>query len=57
MAIKGERGQFTVQKDELNRDGSVHLYGGDLNPNGIRHFRDVMPGRLAIDKRKPQKGS
>lgn len=46
-----------MMRDDLNPDGSVHLYGGDLNPNGIRGFRDIMPGRLAIDKRKPQKGS
>lgn len=53
--IRGERGQFTVYCDDLNRDGSVQLYGGDLNPNGIRNFRDIMPGRLSIDKRKTYK--
>lgn len=54
--IKGERGQFTVLRESLSSDGSVDLYGGDLNPNGVRNFRNVMPTRLQADKRKAPKG-
>lgn len=37
---------YIVQRDEPNADGSISLYGGDKNPNGVRGFRDIMPERL-----------
>lgn len=46
VAIKGSSGVYIVQRDEPNADGSISLYGGDKNPNGVRGFRDIMPERL-----------
>jgi hypothetical protein len=44
--IVGERGVYTVQNDQPNKDGSITLYGGDVNPNGNRGSRYIMPKRL-----------
>lgn len=52
VTILGERGIYTVRKDEPNKDGSISLYGGDANPNGNRGFRDIMPKRLKPAKAK-----
>jgi len=57
VMIKGERGSFKVFRAEPGPDGSILLYGGDVNPNGNRRFRSIMPERLTTDKRKPAKGS
>lgn len=46
VAVKGTQGVYIVQRDEPNADGSISLYGGDKNPNGVRGFRDIMPERL-----------
>lgn len=46
VSIKGTQGVYVVQRDEPNSDGSISLYGGDKNPNGVRGFRDIMPERL-----------
>lgn len=52
VTIIGERGVYTVQKDEPNKDGSITLYGGDINPNGNRGSRYIMPKRLKPVKAK-----
>lgn len=50
--IVGERGVYTVKKDEPNKDGSISLFGGDVNPNGNRGARYIMPNRLRPVKAK-----
>ena len=52
VTIVGERGVYTVQKDQPNKDGSITLYGGDVNPNGNRGSRYIMPKRLKPAKAK-----
>lgn len=52
VGIKGQQGIFKVMRSEPNKDGSISLYGGDENPNGVRGFRDVMPERLK--KKEPK---
>lgn len=55
VVVQGDRGSYVVQNDELGSDGSVLVFGGDMNPNGVRKFRSVMPHKLTVDKRKPPK--
>ena len=57
VRIEGERGTYKVFRSEPYKDGSILLYGGDSNPNGVRGFRAVMPAKLVSDKRRPEKGS
>jgi len=57
VRVEGERGTYKVFRAEPYKDGSILLYGGDSNPNGVRGFRSVMPERLVVDKRRPEKGS
>ena len=52
VKIVGERGAYIVNRREPSKDGSILLYGGDVNPNGVRNFKSVMPHRLQADKRK-----
>jgi hypothetical protein len=44
VRIKG--GQHVFQVKGHNKDGSLHLYGGDKNPKGHHGSRAVMPDRL-----------
>ena len=57
VKVANERGSYRVYRTELSADGSLLLYGGDPNPNGVRGFRSVMPDKLSHDTRRPQKGS
>lgn len=52
VTIVGERGVYVVQREETNKDGSFSLYGGDVNPNGCRGFRDIMPEKLRLKRGK-----
>lgn len=52
VKVNGERGRYRVYRSEPHRDGSILLYGGDPNPNGVRGFRSVMPERLSVDRQK-----
>lgn len=52
VRIAGERGTFKVWRTEPSPDGSIVLFGGDMDPNGTQSFRDVMPDQLTIDKRR-----
>jgi hypothetical protein len=49
VRIDGERGFFWVWG--FNNDGSVDVFGGSRDPNGIRQLRTVKPERLWVDKR------
>ena len=55
VRIVGDRGTYKVMSTELNADGSVTLFGGDMDPGGRQSFRAVMPERLVSDKRKRRK--
>jgi len=46
-----ERGSYKVKRNIPDSDGSLLLYGGDPNPNGVRGFRSVLADRLTLDKR------
>lgn len=52
VKIAGEHGWYRVYRGELAPDGSVLVYGGDKDPNGVQGFRSVPAAKLAIDKRK-----
>lgn len=42
--IVSEKGTvYKVYRAEPWKDGSILLYGGDINPNGMQGFRSVMP--------------
>jgi hypothetical protein len=55
VRVKGERGVYKVHRAATGKDGSLLLYGGDPNPNGVRGFRSVMPERLEKDTPKRAK--
>lgn len=57
VRIEGERGTYKVNKDDPNSDGSISLFGGDMDPNGRQGHRAVLPSRLTIDKRRQRKGT
>lgn len=48
---EGELGTFRVYTDVLAADGSVTVYGGDVDPGGYRQFRSFMPDRLMAENR------
>lgn len=52
VRIVGERGVYRIYRSELGADGSVLLYGGDTDPNGVQGFKAVMPNKIYADKRK-----
>lgn len=56
VRIAGERGTFKVWRTEPSKDGSLVLFGGDLDPGGTQSFRNIMPERLSVDKRKRKGG-
>ena len=47
----GELGTYRMFSDTLAPDGSVTLYGGDVDPGGYRQFRSIMPDRLQPEAR------
>lgn len=49
VRIDGERGYFWVWG--FNTDGSVNVFGGSRDPNGVRQHRTVKQERLWYDKR------
>jgi hypothetical protein len=51
VRIVGESGQFTVMSNHLAEDGSVSLYGGDVDPGGRRGSRAIMPSKLKEEDR------
>lgn len=58
VKVAGERGGvFVVYRTELSPDGSILLYGGDSNPNGVRNFRSFPVDKvLPADKAKKKGG-
>jgi hypothetical protein len=52
VRITGDRGSYVVMSSALAPDGSVTLYGGDVDPNGHRSYRSVMPNRIVPEDRK-----
>jgi len=52
VRIAGEQGWYRVWRSELAADGSVLLYGGDKDPNGVQGFRSIPAEKLTLDKRK-----
>lgn len=56
VKVTGERGgSYVVYRSELSPDGSILLYGGDANPNGVRGFRSVMLDRVVPEVSKAKK--
>jgi hypothetical protein len=55
VQVVGERGSYVVKRVEPWVDGSILLYGGDTDPNGIRGFRAIMPDKLVPYKGKRRK--
>lgn len=51
VRVDFERGSYKVKRNVPDSDGSLLLYGGDPNPNGVRGFRSVRADRLVLDKR------
>jgi len=45
-------GSYVLMADTPAPDGSLSLYGGDVDPNGRRGYRAVMPERLQIEDRR-----
>lgn len=58
VTINGKRGQYIVYHGVPNRDGSIVVYGGSMNPNAVRMFRNVMPANLKhVPKKRARKGA
>lgn len=47
-----ELGTFVVMSNEPYADGSITLYGGDVDRGGYRKYRSIMPDRLKMEDRK-----
>lgn len=45
-------GSYVLMSTVPAPDGSLTLYGGDVDPNGYRRYRSVMPDRLQIEDRR-----
>lgn len=57
VTIASEKGSlYTVYRTEPWKDGTILLYGGDANPNGVRGFRSAMPDQVAPAKVRRKKG-
>lgn len=56
VRITNERGTYRIHRIEPNDDGSLLLFGGDVDPNGVQGFRAVKPEKLVVDKRKRKSG-
>ena len=52
VRVDGERGTYKVYCEYLYPDGSVLLFGGDMDPNGVQYFRSVLATKLKPDPRK-----
>lgn len=48
----GDSGTYRVMDDKLAPDGSVRLYGGDVDPMGRRQSRAGRPENLVPEDRK-----
>jgi len=49
---QADLGTYTVMSSDPAPDGSITLYGGDVDPNGHRRWRAVMPDRLQLEDRR-----
>jgi hypothetical protein len=49
---EGDLGTFRVMSPAVWVDGSIRMYGGDVDRNGYRGFRNAMPDRLMLENRK-----
>jgi hypothetical protein len=47
-----DNGSYVLMAVEPAPDGSLNIYGGDVDPNGHRRYRAVMPDRLQIEDRR-----
>jgi hypothetical protein len=47
-----DSGSYVLMSATPAPDGSLSLYGGDVDPNGHRRYRAVMPERLQIEDRR-----
>lgn len=45
-------GSYVLMSTAPGADGSLTLYGGDVDPNGHRRYRSVMPDRLQVEDRR-----
>lgn len=45
-------GSYVLMTANPAPDGSLTLYGGDVDPGGYRRYRAVMPDRLQIEDRR-----
>lgn len=45
-------GSYVLMSIDPAPDGSLTLYGGDVDPSGHRRYRSVMPDRLQIEDRR-----
>lgn len=50
--VTGSHGRYRVYDDIPFYDGSILLFGGDKDPNGVRGFTSKMPEQIKPDKRK-----
>jgi hypothetical protein len=50
--LEGDRGTYALMSLTPGADGSLTLYGGDVDPGGHRCYRSVMPERLQLEDRK-----
>lgn len=48
----GDAGTYVLMSVIPAADGSLTLYGGDIDPNGHRRYRSVMPERLQVEDRR-----
>lgn len=55
LMIKGEHGTYKLYDERPYYDGSLLIYGGDKDRNGVQMFRSIMPDRLKPDKRSHTK--
>lgn len=56
VKLIGKRGDYVVIRAEPNADGSIVIFGGSTNPNGVRNWRTVMPDRLTLVPTKSKRG-
>lgn len=50
--LEGDRGTYVLMSEVPSADGSLTIYGGDIDPGGHRRYRSAMPDRLQLEDRK-----
>lgn len=48
----GDNGTYVLMSATPSTDGSLLLYGGDVDPSGHRRYRSIMPERLQMEDRR-----